>query len=197
LAHPFPSAPSADGFPLPPGSVGSPWLCPAFPLSCPFRFAMAPCFRFLRPLFGDFVGTVGQSDSLLRSSMARVLGLPIAAHGTIRRGQMQGLPVLAHSASTHAQGLRPRQVPTHLAQMSVRWVLPSALERASAPGTSTRFRGSIPGLRVPRLTLRARPHGRVHIARGRRGWLALQRANPSFAALCRFIPALLPERVRR
>ena len=31
------------------------------------------------PLFGGFVGTTGQSDSLLRSSMALVLGLPIAA----------------------------------------------------------------------------------------------------------------------
>ena len=60
-----------------------------------------------------------------------------------------------------------------------------------------RFRGSIPGLRVPLSTLRARPYGRVHMTRGHRGWLTLQCANSSFATSCRFIPALLPGRITK
>ncbi len=60
----------------------------------------------------------------------------------------------------------------------------------------TRFRGSIPGLRVPLSTLRTRPYGRAHMTRGHGGWLALPSANSSFAALCRLIPALPPGRVR-
>jgi len=151
LAHPLPSIPSARGAPPSPVALGFPWPSPAFPPSCPFRSAMAPFSSFFRSLFGNFVGTIGQSDSLLRSSMPCARRLHIAAH--FARGRPQGLPVLAHSVSTHAQGLRPRQAPAHLA-LSLRRVLPSALEKASAPGTSTRFRGSIPGLRVPRLTLR-------------------------------------------
>ena len=60
-----------------------------------------------------------------------------------------------------------------------------------------RFRGSIPGLRVPLSTLRARPCGRVRMTRGHRGWLTLQCANSSFATSCRLIPALLPGRIAR
>jgi len=86
LACPLPSTPSACGFPPSSGSIGAPWPCPAFPPSCPFRFAIAPDSSFLRPLFGDFVGTTVQSDFLLRTSMASVLGLPIAAHGAIAVG---------------------------------------------------------------------------------------------------------------
>jgi hypothetical protein len=66
-----------------------------------------------RPLFGNFVGTMGQSDSLVRTSMAYAFWLPTAAP----MGRTQGLPVLAHGAYTHARGLsvRPRQVPLRLA----------------------------------------------------------------------------------
>ncbi len=189
LARPLPSIPSARGAPPSLVALGAPWPSPAFPPACPFRFAMAACSSFSRSLFGSFVGTMGQSDSLLRSSMDYVLRRPTTAH-RILYGRRQGLPVLAQSVSTHARGLRPRQAPPHLA-LAVCRVLPSESGTTSAPGTETYFRGSIPGLRVPLLTLRARPLGRVHIARGHRGWLALQCTNPSFAALCRFIPALL------
>ena len=58
-----------------------------------------------RPLFGNFVGTTGQSDSL----RPYIGGLrPQASHRgprRHRRGRSQGLPVLAHGASTHARGL--------------------------------------------------------------------------------------------
>jgi len=66
-----------------------------------------------RPLFGNFVGTTGQSDSLVRTSVACACWLPTAALA----GRTQGLPVLAHGASTHARGLsvRPRQAPLYLA----------------------------------------------------------------------------------
>lgn len=88
LAHPLPSIPSAGG-----------------------RHCHRPSFS--RPLFRDFAGTMGQSDSLVRTSMACAYWLPTAAP----MGRTQGLPVLAHGAYTHARGLsvRPRQVPLHLA----------------------------------------------------------------------------------
>ena len=117
LAHCLPSTPSAGGRRPPLGSVGFAWLFPAFPPSCPFSSAMVRVSVPFRSLFGSFVGTTQQSDPLLRASMARVLGLPIAALGATASGGVQGLPVLAHGASTHARGLgvRPRQVLQHLA----------------------------------------------------------------------------------
>jgi hypothetical protein len=51
---------------------------------------------------------------------------------------------------------------------------------ASAP-QSRYFRGSIPGLHVPLLTLRNPPFGWPRIARGRCGSLLLHRTTPSFA----------------
>ena len=57
------------------------------------------------PLFRSLVGTTQQSDSLPRTSVAHVLGLSTAARNAIRHGRSQGLPVLAHDASTHARGL--------------------------------------------------------------------------------------------
>ena len=127
-----------------------------------FRFPLARLQRFrLRARLGPPWLRSPASSALCSGTSSVLLGsqTPCSVHRcrapvgftsrpTLPRGRPQGLPVLAHSASTHAQGLRPRQAPAHLA-LSVRRVLPSALERASAPGTSTRFRGSIPGLRVP------------------------------------------------
>jgi hypothetical protein len=76
----------------------------------------------------------------------------------------------------HEYGLRLRKQPRHL-------------------GVELDFAAQCPGLRVPLSTLRARPCGRVHMTRGHRGWLALQCAIPSFAAPCRFIPALPAGRI--
>ena len=157
---------------------------------------MAPRFRLLHPCSG--------ASSVLRSSQT-----PCPVHRWLQSSDFpprpaapsatdgaQGLPVLAHGASTHARGLvvRPRQAPLHLAIVGAAGV---AFGPENSLGTweTSRFRGSIPGLRVPLSTLRARPHGRAHMTRGHRGWLALQCANSSFATPCRFIPAHLPERV--
>ena len=122
--------------------------------------------------------------------MASVLGLPIAAHGSIdsvggRRASRFSRKVLPRMLGVvdHARPLRTS--PLRCNGFCLR-----SPERPRHLGQSP-FRGSVPGLRVPLSTLRARPLGRVHMTRGHRGWLALQCANPSFAALCRFIPALL------
>ncbi len=189
LARPLPSIPSARGVPPSLVALGAPWPSPAFPPACPFRFAMAACSSFSRSLFGNFVGTMGQSDSLLRSSMDYVLRLPTTAH-RILYGRTQGLPVFAQSVSTHARGLRPRQAPDAPRPRGAPGIA-FGLRNSLGTWIWTLFRGSIPCLRVPLTTLRARPYGRVHMTRGHRGWLALQCANSSFAALCRFIPALL------
>src|SRR5713226_7563863 len=196
LACPLPSTPSASGFPPSPGSLGAPWPSPAFPPSCPFRFAIAPRSDFFRRCSG--ASSVLQ-DSQTPCSVHRWLAslrLSIAALSAIRRGRSQDLPVLAQSASTHDQGLRPRQARSTSPLRCPRCCL-RLREESRRLGIQIRFRGSIPALRVPLSTLRARPHGRVHRTRGHRGWLALQCATSSFATLCRFIPALLPERVTR
>src|SRR5262245_21220329 len=80
-ACPLPSISSARGASLSLGPLGSPWPFPAFPPSCPFRSAICPLLQRRRSLFGDFVGTTGPSDSLLRASVDCVLGLPTAARG--------------------------------------------------------------------------------------------------------------------
>src|SRR5258705_6156249 len=52
LACPLPSAPSSFGCLSSPVSLGAPWPCPAFPPSCPFRFAMAPSSGFFQSCSG-------------------------------------------------------------------------------------------------------------------------------------------------
>jgi len=93
--------------------------------------------------------------------MARVLGLPIAARGTIASG--------GRRVSRFSRMVLPRMLGVlafdrarslYTSPLTVHRVLPSAPETDSAPGSSTRFRGSIPGLRVPLSTLRSRPRGR-------------------------------------
>src|SRR6266852_5132027 len=95
------------------------------------------------------------------------------------------LPLRARGVSVHARGLRPRGVPVHLT-LTMDGVWPSA--RGDGVGTpdSDGFRGSMPGLHVPLLTLRNQPYGGPHIARGRHGSLLLCRTTLSFATPRRF-----------
>src|SRR5262245_44182162 len=188
----LPSTPSAGGRSSPLGSLGFTWLSPAFPPSCPFRSAMVPVS--VSPVF------CSEASSVLRSSQTpcsvhrwlQSLDFPSRPSAPSASGGTQGLPVLAHDASTHARGLLvDRARSDRTSPILVQPVLPSAPDTDSAPGSKTPFRGSIPGLRVPLSTLRERPHSRLHMTRGPRGWLALRSANSSFATSCRFIPALL------
>jgi hypothetical protein len=87
------------------------------------------------PLFGNFVGTTGRSDSL----RPYIGGLrPQTSHRDPRRhrrGWSKGLPVLAHGASTHARGLDIDRARSRLtSRLTVRRILPSAPNTASAPG---------------------------------------------------------------
>src|SRR5262245_34964692 len=192
----LPSTPSAGGRSSPLGSLGFTWLSPAFPPSCPFRSAMVPVS--VSPVF------CSEASSVLRSSQTpcsvhrwlQSLDFPSRPSAPSASGGTQGLPVLAHDASTHARGLLvDRARSDRTSPILVQPVLPSAPDTDSAPGSKTPFRGSIPGLRVPLSTLRERPHSRLHMTRGPRGWLALRSANSSFATSCRFIPALRPNGV--
>ena len=137
----------------------------------------------------------GSQTPCNQTSMAYALRLPTATRSAIAAGSRRvsrfscmTLPrMLGVSSSTAPDPSAPRPF--------------GAVGVAFSSGNSlgiwmpTRFRGSIPGLRVPLSTLRARPRDHVHMTRGHRGWLALQCANSSFATSCRLIPALLPERV--
>ena len=73
--------------------------------------------------------------------------------------------------------------------MTARRVWPSPCVYWVGTPEIVHFRGSILGLRIPLSTLRTRPHGRLRMTRGRRGWLGLRRTTLPFAPPRRFNPA--------
>src|SRR5262245_26321394 len=160
----LPSTPSAGGRSSPLGSLGFTWLSPAFPPSCPFRSAMVPVS--VSPVF------CSEASSVLRSSQTpcsvhrwlQSLDFPSRPSAPSASGGTQGLPVLAHDASTHARGLLvDRARSDRTSPILVQPVLPSAPDTDTAPGSKTLFRGSIAGLRVPLsnasgTTSRSSPH---------------------------------------
>ena len=98
-----------------------------FAALCPQRVKLACRFPLVGPLpstdsaaddpalFARFVGTMGPSDSLKTCMSGYGTCLPRPSPTDNRRGSLQGLPVLAHGVSTHAQGLRLRGVHKRLA----------------------------------------------------------------------------------
>lgn len=195
LACRLPSTTSAGVGRLPFRAAGFAWLSPAFPPSCPFSSAMARCFFLL--------ALCSAASSVLRSSQTpcpvhrwlQSLDFPSRSAAPSATDGVQGLPVLAHGASTHARGLSSTAPGPAVPRPC--WCGRCCLRLRTRPrhlGVS-RFRGSIPGLRVPLSTLRASPRGHVRMTRGHCGWLALQSTASSSATPCRFIPALRPDRV--
>ncbi len=65
-------------------------------------------------LFARFLGTMGPSDSL-ETCMSAVRQCLLGPSHTLRRGSFQGLPISVQRVSTHAQGLRLRDVHERLA----------------------------------------------------------------------------------
>jgi hypothetical protein len=114
----LPSTPSAGVVRLPLSAVGLAWLSPAFPPSCPFRSAIAPRLRLLHPCSG--------ASSVLRGSQTpcpvhrwlKSLDFPPRPMAPSAMGGVQGLPVLAHGASTHAQGLYIDRARSHRTSLS-------------------------------------------------------------------------------
>jgi hypothetical protein len=194
----------------------SPWLCPWFPTSCPFRVlhidpspgpVSGACFaRADSPWPGPFppppppagfapvfVRRVPRylracPTSHSRSSPSCSFRIQGASPKAISQGQVWDLPVPVQKVSVRARGLRPRRASPSLAL--TRWiVLPSAPGDGVGTPKQTHFRGSIPGPHFPLSTLRRRPHGRLRMTRGRCGSLGLHRMELSSTTLCRFLPA--------
>ncbi len=99
-----------------PGTVsGTSRVRAAFPLVGPLS-STDSATAFTPALFARFTGTMGPSDSLepYMTGYGKRLPRPSLA-GHNRQGRLQGLPVLVHGVSTHAQGLRLRGVQERLA----------------------------------------------------------------------------------
>ena len=194
----------------------SPWLCPWFPTSCPFRVlhidpspgpVSGACFaRTDSPWSGPFPPPsppAGLAPALVRRVPRYLRACPTSHVRTspscsfriqgasprgISQGQAWDLPVPVQRVSVRARGLRPRSANPSLALM--RWiVLPSAPGDGVGTPKQTHFRGSIPGPHFPLSTLRLRPYGRRLMTRGRCGSLCLHRMELSSTTLCRFLPA--------
>ena len=109
---------------------------------------------------------------------------PPLSHGCRRR---RDLLVPVHRVFIHAWGLRPRGAARNLA-VSIPFILPSA--QPDSVGAPVRlFRGSIPSLYVPLLTLHAAPYDTSRMTRGQDGSLLLSCVTLSFTTRRRFSPA--------
>ena len=111
------------------------------PHSPPFRlrggFPVPPCppTTPLPALFGTFAGTTPMSDSPAASvSGLRPQAFPDRPQGQRPTGSHWGLPVLAHRASAHAQGLRLRGAGPPLASGATARVAFPTLQRGRRPG---------------------------------------------------------------
>jgi len=111
-AHPLPSIPSAGGH-----RSHTPRQAP---LGCIRRFHLRARLGLPwlhAPAPPPFVRELRQYYGAVRLPDPYIGGVHLSASHRGPFGRSQGLPVLAHDASTHARGLsvRPRQVPPHLA----------------------------------------------------------------------------------
>ena len=156
--------------------VHSPWPM-AFPPSPPPQVASV-CSETSQVLYH-------RPTACVRASSACVLRLPDAAHHL--HGQTQALPVPAQDAAVHVRGLRPRGASGRLAFASAT-VLPSVVsQHVGAPNLV--FRGSIPDLHSPLLTLHLNDYSFRRITWGRSGSLFLERIGLAPTTPCRFLPA--------
>jgi len=155
----------------------SPWLCPWFPTSCPFRVL------HIDPSPGPVSGACfASADSPWSGPFP-----PPPPHAGVAPAFVQRVPRYLWACPTsHVRSSR-RACPS---LAITEWtVLPSAFDDTVGTPKQTYFRGSIPGPHFPLSTLRLRPRGRRRMTRGRCGSLCLHRMELSSTTLCRFLPA--------
>ena len=136
-------------------------------------------------LFGGFAGTMELSDFPRPFVIGFVLRLPDALCRMLHDREPWDLPVPAQGVSIHAPGLataRGPSAPCHGGTAGVAFRYPRQRRHPEVTrlAAGRQFRGSIPGLHVPRSTLRLRPYGRRRMTWGRCGRLRLHRMTLSF-----------------
>ena len=189
----------------PPHDVLAPRVARTYPAQCPACVTLHE-FPLVSPLpsiasaarvaalFGDFVGTMELSDFPRPFIIGYVLRLPDALCRHLRDRGPWDLPVPAQGVSIHAPGLATARGPSApclggAAGVAFRYPRQRRHPEVTRLAAGRQFRGSIPGLYVPRSTLRPRPCGRRRMTWGRCGWLRLHRMTLSFTPPCRFLPA--------
>ena len=133
-------------------------------------------------LFADFVALTEDSD-FLESFVIGLWRFAFPMRTSSRSpGQLQDLPVPGQGTSAHAgvgDHVGPRML---LRERASPCCLPPEPRRRRPKGN---LRGSVAGLRIPRPTLRCRPHGRRRTAWGRYDSLGLYRQRLSLHIPCR------------
>src|SRR6266481_5129313 len=156
----------------------SPWPLPFAP----------PAPRRSRPLCSSASQLLWQSlTSRGRASSATAPRLPDADRRQLPNGRSRDLPVPAQGASAHARFFDHAGSFGPCDGASETCCLPHS-KRRRHPGIG--FRGSMAGLCPPLPTLRRRPRGRQHTARGRCGSLLLHRSGLAPPTPCRSPGAL-------